>query len=191
MFYQLKKNEIQHNIFESQNLKQQNRMRNHSVGRVLEIQWIILSILLIVFPSVCLSVCPSVFLSFFFEIIWWEGRHSLHAKSFHPPAKSKDSSLLCSHYHPYGERATSNHLFGRIAYDVEFFEGSFAFFENLRGGGPFFILHCIFITKFFKVFRGGTWGAPLPIFSIMCASMKRVIEILRGIFRNVLFCKSN
>jgi hypothetical protein len=25
----------------------------------------------------------------------------------------------------------------------------------------------------------------------MCASMRRVIEILRCIFRNVLFCKSN
>ncbi len=41
-----------------------------------------------------------------------------------------------------------------------FWEGYLGQLENLRGSS-IFVFYFIFMTKFFEVFWGGTWGAPL------------------------------
>ncbi len=53
------------------------------------------------------------------------------------------------------------------------FEGVYGAVKKSGRGSSTFVFYCIFMLQFFKVFWGGTWGAPLllPLPLPLCASM--------------------
>ncbi len=58
-----------------------------------------------------------------------------------------------------------------------FWGGLLGAVRKSRRGSSVFVFYCIFMTQFFKVFWGGSWGATLPP-PRLCASMISVEAII-------------